>query len=253
MRSIKILSAKEIHPYLSDMWAVYSQYYNDPEVLFKQRLFQIDRQALFFSGKTLVGFTGVVVDRDLKMNGDSYTLIGLEQTVIDVKYRHQGFIQRTCTRLFLQEKWHNPQDKVFLWSANASYLPYLIFTQYLKVAYPAHFCPLTEEAKGIMSFLGEKHLDTYPFKYYPNTPYSVFQIENGISDENIKITEHGLKNLNIFYYNQLLQDGQRYLQNPLHQLLLITIAPANWTNLLFWIKRFSLKKINSVKKSFIIY
>lgn len=246
MLKIKLLTNKELAPYLTDMWSLYQQYYNDPKEMFMERIEQIERQAVFFDKHKIVGFTGIVVDRNVQVSGKSRTFIGIEQSVIDKKYRNKNLIQRTLTRLFFQEKWKNAFTHIYIWSASASYIPYLIFTQYLKKAYPSHFCTPCEEIKDLMNYLGKKHLNAFPFQYYHDTPFSSFGLENCMLDTATKVTEKELQNPNIAYYHTLVNEGRKYLKEAQHELLVTTIAPANWENFNYWVKRFFNKLIKKI-------
>lgn len=250
MLTITLLKNDEIKPYLAEMWGVYSQYYNDPKELFMARAMFFDCQAMFYDKQKLVGFTAITVDRNISIGDKQHTFIGLNQSVIDKAYRNQNLIQRLCTRLFLQERWKNLFSNIYIWSANASHLPYLIFAQYLKKCYPSHFHPLSNDAKEIMVFLGKKHLNAYPYQYYPDTPFGSFNLANCMIDDAAKIYEKDLTNPHIFYFQQLMKEGEKHLQNPEHELLVITIAPANWENFAFWVKRFFKKKLNKKAKTF---
>jgi len=243
--NIKILTATETKPYLDAMWTIYHRYYEFDKETMIERVEHFYYNVLFFHNTTLVGFTGVVLKRGVVIENKKYTLIGLGQTIIQVDYRNQNFIQHTCSKLFLQEQLRNPFAKIFLWTLAGSYKPYLIFSQHIKIAYPTLNCTQTNESKAIIEHIGQHYLPSF-CQYIKNEGIGIIQMEKFITDETVKVKPEDLQNPHIAYFQSQVKKGESYLNGQEGCVCVITIAPANWANLLYWAGKMVKKKFKKL-------
>lgn len=236
-----IQPSQNVEGWQEEMWLIYQQYYYVPKEYFMQKIAGFTYQALYFSGEKLVGFMGVKVERGVEIDAKVYTLMGFGTVVIDAKYRHNGLVQRTVTRLYISEKWKNPFANIYLWTFANTYKPYLIFARHLKIAYPTYKKEVATHEKNLIESIGARYSNNSILTYYPNTGFVGFYYQNNIIDECKEIKKEDLIEPNIRYFYERKQEIEKMLPNK--NLCLITIAPANLGNLIYSFFR----RINFIK------
>lgn len=215
--------------YLHDMWVLYSRYYDVDQRSFFYEMGTNDYYALYTNGEKIIGFTGF---RYRKINTKHGTCQALQigQTVMDKDFRDQSLVPRTCFSLFIKHYLRYPFRPLYTWCDAITFKPYLMFANEIENFYPSVKKETPPKIKSVLTQLGNHH---YGVNYNSETNV-VRKFQKTIDDDTTNISEKDLENLHIAFYNK---------QNPdhIHGNGFLVIAPINFRNMLFLIKKFIAK------------
>ncbi len=223
--SVGIIKPTLTTEYLRDMWVLYSRYHDVDQRSFFYEMGSNDYYALYTNGKKLIGFTGF---RYRKINTEHGTCqaIQISQTVMDKNFRGQSLVPRTCLSLFIKHYLRYPFRPLYAWCDAVSFKPYLMFANEVENFYPTAIEETPVKIKSVLAQLGNHH---YGVNYNPKTNV-VRKFQKVINDDTTTITEEDLENPHIAFYNKQKLDH-------IHGNGFLVIAPINFRNMLFLIKK----------------
>lgn len=229
-----IVEAKDALPLKEAMWNLYNQYYEVEESSFYNRINSNDYYAIYTKGDSVVGFTGLRL-RSFELEGEAVMTLYLGQTVMHSSCRGKSLLPRTCSLIFTQHFLKNPTMPIYCWCDSLTYKPFLIFSNSLKKSYPSRKEETPKKIKMLINKLGQHY---YKENFKPETG-TVFKQHNIIDDPSAIITEEDRrKNPDIDFF---AKSNPGYTNG--HGL--ITIAPINFTNFLFLVKKCIKKRFSS--------
>lgn len=221
-----IIKANEAQAYQTEMWNLYSNYYDVDQSSFFSRFNSNDYYAIYTKNEKIVGFTGLRL-RIFEIAGEEVMTLYLGQTVMHSDCRGRSLFPRTCSIIFAQHFLKNPTMPIYAWCDSLTYKPYLIFSNSLKKCYPSRKEATPPKVKELINKLGNHY---YNDCFDPETG-TVFKQNNIIDDPTAIITKSDRqRNADIDFFANA---------NPGHTNGhgLITIAPINFTNFLFLVKK----------------
>lgn len=221
-----VIEVEEAKAWQHQMWQLYSCYYDVDQAAFFKRMDSNDYYAIYTKNEELVGFTGLRL-RPFDLEGEEVMTLYLGQTVLRSDCRGRSLMPRTCSLLFAQHFLKHPTMPIYAWCDSLTYKPYLLFSNSLKNSYPSRKEETPAKVKMLIDKLGNHY---YQDSYDPETG-TVHKQANIIDDPSATITEADRqKNADIDFFAKA---------NPGHASGhgLITIAPINFTNFLFLVKK----------------
>ena len=237
---IQLVSPSSARNYVEELWQLYQKYYDCSYNFFKQRIENHDFHVLFLDQNRVIGFTGIKRN-EVILNGQKITLVGLSITVIDQEHRSQGLIQKAVARLTKKEMLTNPLQKTYIWSVVASYKPYLVFAKGVKDFFPTRDTEEHSEYKTIQQTICELH-----FQEYDLDNHLVYIKGMRITNQSVLSYDENYMNRDKRYYKNRYDSGRS--TNGLEVKGILTIAPASFRNLTFWVAKFTKRKLNRAKQ-----
>lgn len=231
-----VITAAEAKAFKTRMWNLYSNYYNVDQAAFFARFDSNDFYAIYKKGEELVGFTGLRL-RTFDLDGEEVMTFYLGQTVMRSDCRGKSLLPRTCSLLFAQHFLKNPTMPIYVWCDSLTFKPYLLFSNSLKKCYPTRLEATPKNIQTLINKLGHHY---YKNNFDPATG-TVYKENNIIEDPSSTITEADRQNNpDIDFFANA---------NPGHSKGhgLITIAPINFTNFLFLVKKCIKKQLQSIR------
>lgn len=141
------------------MWDLYRNYYNYSREYFMQRIERNNYFALYTLNGTIVGFTGLRINRT-EIDGKDHLLIYFGQTIIHHAHRGNGLIPRTATKLMLKYWKDLVRGRIYVWADSLTYKAYLVFAKTLKEYYPTYRTATPEPVRHLIQFVGSEYYDT---------------------------------------------------------------------------------------------
>lgn len=221
-----VIKGEEVKALKNQMWNLYSTYYEVDQASFFARIDSNDYYAIYTKNEELVGFTGLRL-RTFDLEGEKVMTLYLGQTVMRSDCRGRSLMPRTCSILFAQHFLKNPTMPIYAWCDSLTYKPFLLFSNSLKKSYPSRREETPSKVKSLINQLGHHY---YKDNFDPETG-TVYKQNNIIDDPSAIITAADRqKNADIDFFAKA---------NPGHAKGhgLITIAPINFTNFLFLVKK----------------
>lgn len=230
----EIIEASEALSLKGEMWNLYNNYYDVEASSFYNRIESNDFYAVYTKNGRLVGFTGLRL-RTFELEGEEVMTLYLGQTVMHASCRGKSLLPRTCSLLFAQHFLKNPTMPIYCWCDSLTYKPFLLFSNSVKNSYPSRKEETPAKVKNLINQLGKHY---YKENFDPERG-TVYKQNNIIDDPSAIITaEDRRKNPDIDFFAKA---------NPEHANGhgLITIAPINFTNFLFLVKKCIKKRFSS--------
>ena len=229
-----IIEAHEALAYKEEMFDLYNQYYEVEKSSFYNRFQSNDFYAIYTRDEKVVGFTGFRL-RSFQLEDEEVMTLYLGQTVMHRSCRGKSLLPRTCSMIFAQHFLKTPAMPIYCWCDSLTYKPFLLFSNSLKKSYPSRKEETPAKVKDLITQLGMHY---YKDTFNPETG-TVYKKNNIIDDPSAIITEEDRqKNPDIDFFAKA---------NPGHANGhgLITIAPINFTNFLFLVKKCIKKQLFS--------
>jgi hypothetical protein len=223
--SVGIMKPTLTAEYLRDMWVLYSHYYNVDQRSFFYEMGSNDFYAIYTNGKKLIGFTGFRY-RKINTNYGTCQVLHIGQTVMDENFRGRSLVPRTCLSLFVKHYLRHPFRPLYAWCDAITFKPYMVFAKGMETFYPTFKEATPPKIKSVLANLGNQY---YGVNYNPGTNV-VRKFQKMVNDDSANISAQDLENPHIAFYNQ---------QNPnhIHGNGFLVIAPINFRNLFFLVKK----------------
>ncbi len=226
-----VLSNSDAVAFRFEMWELYRKYYNTERRSFFDRFQQNDCYAIYWSGKTMIGFTAIRM-RPMKVGKRTYLSFYLGQSVITKAYRGQSLISQTCARLFLKHYLRHPFVPIYVWCDALTYKPYLLFANAFQNYYPSPKMKMPKAVEQLIQKIGN---DYYP-ESFDEANGTVRKEISVVDDPTALVTEADLQHPAIRFFID---------KNPRHDSGhgLLTIAPVSFKNMFSLLKHLWLKKL----------
>ena len=228
--SIKFLPTEKINLSTKNkMWNIYEKYYSYNREYFMERIAKNTHFAFFYEGQSLVGFTGLRINK-LKINGKKTLLLYFGQAVIENKFRGKNLLRKMSVKIGQKYFWDLLFSDGYCWCDTISFKSYIFFAKSMAEFYPTYKTETPLKEEHVIFSIGETF---YPDSFCPMTG-TVKKENNYVSDPTAKITRRHLSSPDIKFYA---------LSNPGHEKGngLITIVPMSFNNLVHLTKS-SLRK-----------
>lgn len=215
--------------FIDELYEMYHPYFNTGRAEFFDRMrHQINNLALFYSpcGDELVGFNGLRLGRFELQDGRSAMTVYLGLAIIIPEWRGRLLVQRMVIRMFLELRWLDPTDPIFVWCDALTVRPFLVASRYLSEYYPAPNVETPEHIQELRRRLGET--------YYSDT----FDPERCVvkkASRKVKQHELSLQDRDDPLVQYYVECNPGYIDGD----GLIIIQPATFENLWFFIKLMS--------------
>lgn len=226
-----VLPTSEAVAFRFEMWELYRKYYTTERRAFFDRFQQTDCYAIYWYGKTMIGFTAIRM-RPMQIGTQQILTFYLGQSVIQKAFRGKSLIAQTCAKLFLKHYLRRPLVPIYVWCDALTYKPYLLFANAFQTYYPTPKIETPRDVQQIIQQVGQ----TYYADSFDEATGTVHKAANIIEDHSITVQQKDLEHPAIrFFVNQ----------NPKHLAGhgLLTIAPVHFRNLVSLIKHLWWKRL----------
>jgi hypothetical protein len=221
---------------IQEMWALYQKFYCYSEEYFRERIPTRNTHfAFFYDGDSLVGFTGLRINR-IKPNGKRVLLLYFGQAAIEPAYRGKNLLRRMSIKIGMKYILDLIFSNGYCWMDAVSFKSYLFFAKSMAEFYPSRHEPTPPQEREVICQIG----NTYYKDAFNPALGTVEKEVNFVTDPSAVITERHLSSPDIRFYASV---NPGYAQG--HGL--ITVVPMSFKNL-FHVVRTVIKRQGLLKR-----